>query len=195
MQIFGYCVLAAVVALMAFMVLRALFTRAPKLDASDYVPHPIDEARLVGHLSGAVKIPTVTLPDNDADGSIFYEYQAYIEKCYPLITSAAEKTQVNKYAVIYKVTGSDKSLLPAAILAHQDVVPAPEEGWEVPPFSGDVKDGYEENHIVLFRSRRRTARNLRSQGDQLVPRITRRTPRIRYRRRRHDPRRKHARDK
>ena len=56
MQIFGYCVLAAVVALMAFMVLRALFTRAPKLDASDYVPHPIDEARLVGHLSGAVKI-------------------------------------------------------------------------------------------------------------------------------------------
>ncbi len=142
MQIFGYCVLAAVVALMAFMVLRALFTRAPKLDASDYVPHPIDEARLVGHLSGAVKIPTVTLPDNDADGSIFYEYQAYIEKCYPLITSAAEKTQVNKYAVIYKVTGSDKSLLPAAILAHQDVVPAPEEGWEVPPFSGDVKDGY-----------------------------------------------------
>ena len=142
MQIFGYCVLAAVVALMAFMVLRALFTRAPKLDASDYVPHPIDEARLVGHLSGAVKIPTVTLPDNDADGSIFYEYQAYIEKCYPLITSAAEKTQVNKYAVIYKVTGSNKSLLPAAILAHQDVVPAPEEGWEVPPFSGDVKDGY-----------------------------------------------------
>ena len=78
MQIFGYCVLAAVVALIVFMVLRTLLTRAPKREASDYAPREIDEARLVEHLAGAVRIPTVTLPDNDADGSVFLEYQAYL---------------------------------------------------------------------------------------------------------------------
>ena len=141
-EIIGYTILGLFVALIAFMLIRTLLTKKPKLEDRNYAPHNVDLKRVTDHLVGAVQIPTVTLPDNDADGSIFYAYQEYLEKCYPKIMAVAEKKNVNKYAVIYTVKGSDESLLPCAILAHQDVVPAPKEGWEVPPFSGSIKDGY-----------------------------------------------------
>ncbi len=141
-NIIGYSVLGIFVLLILIMIIRTLLTKKPQIENRDYSPHAVDLERVKDHLVGAVKIPTVTLPDNSYDGSIFYEYQSYIENCYPKIMAVAEKTLINKYAVIYKVKGTDESLLPCAILAHQDVVPAPEEGWEVPPFSGTVKDGY-----------------------------------------------------
>ncbi|MBO7156403.1 MAG: M20/M25/M40 family metallo-hydrolase [Clostridia bacterium] len=141
-KIIGFSVLGIFGLLLIFMLLRTLLTKKPKIDNASYTPHDVDLDRVRDHLIGAVQIPTVTLSDNDQDGSIFYEYQAYLEKSYPKIMAVAEKTLVNKYAVIYTVKGSDESLLPCAILAHQDVVPAPEDGWEVPPFSGQVKDGY-----------------------------------------------------
>ncbi len=142
MEIFGYCVLAVVVALIVFMIVRALLVRKPAVKASDYVKRDIDVDKVADHLAGAIRIKTVTMPDNDCDGSIFYEYQAYLEKTYPKIASVAEKILVNKYAVIYKVKGTDEKLLPCAILAHQDVVPAPPEGWETDPFGAEIKDGY-----------------------------------------------------
>ena len=141
-EIIGFSILGVFVALILFMVIRTLLTKKPELENRNYVPHEVPLDRVKEHLIGAVQIPTVTLADNDCDGSVFYEYQAYLEKCYPKIMAVAEKKLINKYAVIYTVKGSDPSLLPCAILAHQDVVPAPEDGWEVPPFSGIVKDGY-----------------------------------------------------
>lgn len=140
--IIGYCILGIVVAFVAVMVVRAISAKKPDLGTSEYVPAEIDLAEVAEKLAGAVRIKTVTLPDNDRDGSIFYEYQSYLEATFPLVMSHAEKIQINKYAVIYKVKGSDDGLLPAAVLAHQDVVPADSEGWEVDPFGGVIKDGY-----------------------------------------------------
>ena len=140
--IIGYCILGIVLLLIVVMVVRALLQKKPDPGKSDYSPADISADAVAEKLAGAVRIRTVTMPDNDCDGSVFYEYQRYLEETFPLVAAAAEKTLVNKYAVIYAVKGSDESLLPAAVLAHQDVVPADEEGWEVDPFGGVIRDGY-----------------------------------------------------
>ncbi len=137
-----YIIFGAILALIAFLIIRTLLVRKPAPEQSDYVKRDIDVNKVAEHLRGAIRIKTVTMPNNDCDGSIFYEYQAYLEKTYPLIAEKAEKIQINKYAVIYKIKGTDEKLLPCAILAHQDVVPAPPEGWETDPFGAEIKDGY-----------------------------------------------------
>ena len=114
LEIIGYCVLGLVGALILFMLVRTLLTKKPKLEDKNYTPHDVDLDRVASHLVGAVQIPTITMNNNDEDGSVFYEYQAYLEKCYPKIMAVAEKTLVNKYAVIYTVKGTDESLLPCA---------------------------------------------------------------------------------
>lgn len=136
-----YCILGLLGALILFMVVRTLVTRPRATQISTYQAPPVDRDKLVAELQGAVRIPTVTLEHNDEDGSVFFEYQHYLETTYPALLGSAQKINVNRYAVIYIVKGTDSALLPVAVLAHQDVVPAPEEGWEVPPFSGEVKDG------------------------------------------------------
>ncbi|CAO2636841.1 N-fatty-acyl-amino acid synthase/hydrolase PM20D1 [Lemmus lemmus] len=49
---------------------------------------------------------------------------------------------VGNYSHLLTVQGSDSSLQPYMLMAHFDVVPASEEGWEVPPFSGLERDGF-----------------------------------------------------
>ena len=71
-QIIGYVILGAVLLLLAIMIIRALALRKPERSCSEYTPADIDRDALSNKLQGAVRIKTVTLPDNDADGSIFF---------------------------------------------------------------------------------------------------------------------------
>src|SRR6266567_1812218 len=44
--------------------------------------------------------------------------------------------------VIARVTGRDPALPAVLVQAHLDVVPADPAGWTVPPFAGEIVDGY-----------------------------------------------------
>jgi acetylornithine deacetylase/succinyl-diaminopimelate desuccinylase-like protein len=44
--------------------------------------------------------------------------------------------------VVTRVSGSDPSLPPLLVHAHLDVVPADASEWTVPPFAGEIHDGY-----------------------------------------------------
>jgi acetylornithine deacetylase/succinyl-diaminopimelate desuccinylase-like protein len=44
--------------------------------------------------------------------------------------------------VVARVPGADSSLPPLLVHAHLDVVPADPAEWTVPPFAGEIRDGY-----------------------------------------------------
>uniref|UniRef100_A0A7N5JNV2 N-acyl-aliphatic-L-amino acid amidohydrolase n=1 Tax=Ailuropoda melanoleuca TaxID=9646 RepID=A0A7N5JNV2_AILME len=78
-------------------------------------------------LKGAIRIPTV-----------------FCQQFFPTVfkTSFIQHEVVGEYSHLLTVRGSDPSLHPYMLMAHSDVVPAPDEGWEVPPFSGLEHDGF-----------------------------------------------------
>jgi acetylornithine deacetylase/succinyl-diaminopimelate desuccinylase-like protein len=45
-------------------------------------------------------------------------------------------------SVVYRIQGSDPAAPSLLMIPHLDVVPADEDGWEHPPFSGNSVDGY-----------------------------------------------------
>ncbi|NLT19010.1 MAG: Succinyl-diaminopimelate desuccinylase [Firmicutes bacterium ADurb.Bin080] len=142
-KIIGLSILGAFILLIIFMIFRSLLIRRPKPEQTDYSPRFIEQEKVVAHMIEAIQFETITLPNNEIENNIFLEYHSFLERTYPLIMQKAEKTIINRYSVIYKYLGSDENLLPVALLAHQDVVPAPDEGWEFPPFSGHLtEDGY-----------------------------------------------------
>ncbi|XP_018427235.1 PREDICTED: probable carboxypeptidase PM20D1, partial [Nanorana parkeri] len=63
---------------------------------------------------------------------------------FPLVFSSSfiQHEVVAQYSHLFSIQGLDQSLMPYMILAHLDVVPAPDEGWKFPPFSGEEHDGY-----------------------------------------------------
>lgn len=136
------CILGAFAALILFMIIRTALAKPKMITSGGYTPIDVDKDVLAEHLSQAVQIPTITVIDENQSYAPFLEYHKFLEKTYPLIFSRAEKTLINNYSLVIKYPGSDISLMPGCFLAHQDVVPAPTEGWEVDPFSGAIKDGY-----------------------------------------------------
>jgi acetylornithine deacetylase/succinyl-diaminopimelate desuccinylase-like protein len=44
--------------------------------------------------------------------------------------------------VVARVPGADSALPPLLVHAHLDVVPADPAEWSVPPFAGEIRDGY-----------------------------------------------------
>ncbi|KAI0731172.1 carboxypeptidase S [Earliella scabrosa] len=102
------------------------------------------KARAVEWLGGAVRVPTQSfdkmLPvGEDPRWEAFGPFHDYLLKAFPLIHSTLELTKVNTYGLVYVWKGSDSSLKPLLLAAHQDVVPVnPDtlDKWTHPPFSG-----------------------------------------------------------
>ncbi|KAF8996894.1 hypothetical protein BDQ17DRAFT_1544560 [Cyathus striatus] len=100
-------------------------------------------------LSGAIKIPTMTYDDmgpaeSDERWAPFADFHKYLFKTYPVIHIEANLTIVGGYSLIYTFKGSDSSLKPLLLTAHQDVVPAVTslDKWTHPPFSGVIDGGW-----------------------------------------------------
>ena len=100
----------------------------------------MDEIKIAAEKLGAmIRIPTVSRHEHE-DLSQFYLYHKELEKLFPLIHEKLEKTVLNG-TLLYHWKGRDENRLPILLMGHQDVVPASDEGWKVPAYSGEVVDG------------------------------------------------------
>ena len=112
-------------------------------------PPTIDTAVAVKNLSEAIRFRTVTLkagdPATPEAATPWLELHAWMETTYPRVHQALTKEIVANYTLLYTWQGSDSSLDPIVLMAHQDVVPinmGTIDDWERPPFSGAVANGY-----------------------------------------------------
>ena len=100
----------------------------------------MDELKIAEEKLGAmIRIPTVSRHEHE-DLSQFYLYHQELEKLFPLIHEKLEKTVLNG-TLLYRWAGADPQKLPVLFMGHQDVVPASDDGWSVPAYSGVAKDG------------------------------------------------------
>ncbi|KAK4097661.1 carboxypeptidase S [Parathielavia hyrcaniae] len=105
----------------------------------------------IRRLSGAVQVKTESFDDlgpigEDPRWDVFYDFHRFLEQTFPLIHSKLQVEKVNTHGLLYTWTGSEGSLKPTLLMAHQDTVPVPPEtvgSWTYPPWSGE----YDGTHI------------------------------------------------
>uniref|UniRef100_A0A8C5M0V5 Peptidase M20 dimerisation domain-containing protein n=1 Tax=Leptobrachium leishanense TaxID=445787 RepID=A0A8C5M0V5_9ANUR len=112
---------------------------APRIELEEDEREQLYEA-----LKGALRIPTVSFSPSEQNTTALEEFKEYIKSAFPRLfnSSLVEYELVGEYSHLFNVQGSDNSLLPYMLIAHLDVVPATPEGWDLPPFSGEEKEGY-----------------------------------------------------
>lgn len=102
-------------------------------------------------LSGMVQLDTQMRdypPEVDEDPeywSRFATFHKYLEKTFPEIYESAEVVKVNTYGLVFIWKGSDLTLKPLMLAAHQDVVPVQKDtlkDWTYPPFEGHYDGEY-----------------------------------------------------
>lgn len=105
----------------------------------------------IKHLSGAVQVKTESFDDlgevgEDARWEVFYKFHEYLAETFPRLHEELQVDKVNTHGLLFTWQGSDASLKPTLLMAHQDTVPVPPEtieAWTHPPWSGH----YDGTHI------------------------------------------------
>lgn len=109
-------------------------------------PLAVDTAAVADKLAGAIRFRTVPSQDDpDFNAGEFRKLHAFLEQRFPLVHAKLQREFVGGLSLLYTWKGSNGGARPVMLMAHHDVAPiAPgtEGKWEVPPFSGQVKDGF-----------------------------------------------------
>lgn len=102
-----------------------------------------EEDEVAGLVADLIRIPSVNTgnPETIGDG----EARAARYVCDRLAEVGIEAVYLEsapgRANVVCRLKGSDPALEALLLHAHLDVVPANEEEWSVPPFSGEIRDG------------------------------------------------------
>ncbi|HWE45886.1 MAG TPA: M20 family peptidase [Caulobacteraceae bacterium] len=119
---------------------------SPDLKQVKLAPAPaIDLDKVAQHLGEAVRIQTVSHQDpSQNDPAQWSALHDWLDKTYPAARAAMTREIVLQNTLLYTWKGSDPTLPPIILMAHQDVVPvdaATAGAWKHPPFSGEIADG------------------------------------------------------
>ena len=116
---------------------------AGKADFTPRLEYPVvayDISAAATRLSAALQFETISY-DDGSDTAALESFRAWLVATYPRFHSVARRTVVVDGTLIYEWNGSDASLLPIVLMAHQDVVPVSQpERWRHPPFSGAIAE-------------------------------------------------------
>ncbi|GHO67968.1 peptidase M20 [Ktedonobacter sp. SOSP1-52] len=139
-----FCVVAILVLLVGIVLVRTLMFQSKQMIVPKKVCYPLDRDQAVQRLQGAIQIQTIAeVPAGiEIDWSQFRKFEAYLQQSFPLIHSRLEKTVINDHGLLFLWRGSDDQQLPLLVTGHYDTMPATGEGWNYPPFSGAIAEGY-----------------------------------------------------
>lgn len=103
-------------------------------------------AKQVERHQALVRVPSICYDDlgpfdTDPRWKPYYEFHDVLAQTFPLVHQHFTREKINTFGLLYTLTGSDPSLKPLMLTAHQDVVPvADPTTWTHPPFDA-VYDG------------------------------------------------------
>jgi carboxypeptidase PM20D1 len=133
--------LGLLIVLILIIVIKTITFRSLQLEIEPVTPPEIGEESTT-NLSKALTFPTISYEvDLPIDSTTFMAFHQFLEETYPLIHATLTKEVISEFSLLYTWQGKNPDLKPIILMAHMDVVPAPEEEkWEHPPFSG-ANDG------------------------------------------------------
>ncbi|MDZ4691571.1 M20/M25/M40 family metallo-hydrolase [Terricaulis sp.] len=138
---------ALLIAVVGFVGFRTFSFVAPPppaaVEIAESSSYAVDASAAAVRLGEAIRFRTVSLVSDGEDRAQFEQFHAWMQQRYPAFHAAARREIVGELSLLYTWTGSDAAQPPIILLAHQDVVPVPDDtrqNWTVDPFGGLVRD-------------------------------------------------------
>jgi len=136
-----------VLAVTGFVGFRTLSFTAPPPPADVSIPdtaaYQVDASAAAIRLGEAIRFRTVSLVQETDDREQFEQFHSWMLQRYPAFHRAARREAIGELSLLYTWQGSDAGQPPLLLLAHQDVVPVPDDtraAWRVDPFGGVIRD-------------------------------------------------------
>ncbi len=137
----GYVILGIIAALLAVLLIRALTFNPKPQRAAAAEEVLFDKDAAVDALAQLVRCKTISYNDPALeDEAEFGKLIDLLPGLYPRVFEACTLLRLPDRALLFRWPGKSDAA-PAVMMSHYDVVPADEEKWEKPPFSGIIEDG------------------------------------------------------
>src|SRR5207249_3521510 len=137
---------AALVVLAAVLIIRTNRFHSRQLAVEPIPPLLLDTAAAAERLAGALRFRTISNQDSTQfDAAEFRRFQDYLRTSFPRLHARLGREVTGGFSVLYEWRGSDTTLKPILLMAHQDVVPVEpgtEGRWTEPPFAGRISGGF-----------------------------------------------------
>lgn len=145
----GYIGIAAAALLFIFIVtilVRAILFKPSVKVKAEAVPIALDAEKIVSDMVEMIRCATVSSKEEELiDWREFTRFQELLKERFPRIHQVCRLEKIGKTGLLYVWKGEGGGG-PCIFMAHYDVVPVDEDGWEKPAFEGIV-----ENHEIWGR--------------------------------------------
>lgn len=133
--------LAALLVLAAVVLVRAAQFKPQETVRPQATSVEINKEKIVEDMADMIRCKTVSYRQEELiDRTEFAKFEALMEERFPLVYQACTFQKIGKTGLMYHLKGKS-SEEPSVFMAHYDVVPVVESGWEKPAFDGIIEDG------------------------------------------------------
>ena len=125
----------------AIVLIRTLRFTPKEMSAVENDEIVFDKERAIDNLAKLIKCKTISRIDHvGEDDGEFDKLVSMLPELYPNVYAKCEFKSFPDRGLLYKWEGK-KHDNPSVYMAHYDVVPVNEDGWQKPPFSAIIEDG------------------------------------------------------
>lgn len=139
-----YILLGLAVVLVIFLgviVVRALLFRPQPEGEVSPVPVTVDKEKITADMVEMIRCKTVSNRDEAlVDRAEFEKFEKLLFDRFPAVTAAAVFEKIGKTGLLFHIKGKSDAA-PTVLMAHYDVVPVDQDGWEKDAFAGIVENG------------------------------------------------------
>lgn len=140
-NIFAVVILLLFVAFWAVILVRAARFKPVVADKPEPAEVKLNREKIVEDMAEMIRCKTVSYREAErVDWEEFAKFELVLQESFPLIYKACGFQKVGKTGLLYHLPGKS-SERPSVFMAHYDVVPVNEEGWEKPAFDAVIEDG------------------------------------------------------
>jgi len=141
LKLLAFCL----VVLAGALVFRAVRVGGPPEPPAPVAVPEVDASAIAGRLAAAIAVPTISFDERGPSAESLAQLRAQLAESFPATFERLPREELAGGTLILTWQGSDSTLAPIVLMAHQDVVPVPTETeaeWTQPPFAGILAGGY-----------------------------------------------------
>lgn len=121
--------------------IRTLLFRPKTSDGVETENITYNEEKIVSDMVDMIRCRTVSNRDEAlVDRTEFAKFETLLQERFPNIHTKCQLHKIGKTGLLYYLPGKTNTK-PSVCMAHYDVVPVEEEGWDKPAFEGIIEDG------------------------------------------------------
>lgn len=132
--------LVIVAVFLLVIIIRTLRFKPEEMPQAKEEKIELDREKIVQDMVDMIRCKTVSNRDEElVDRAEFTKFQELLQERFPNIHEKCQLEKIGKTGLLYYLPGKS-SEKPSVCMAHYDVVPVEEDGWDQPAFEGIIED-------------------------------------------------------